>query len=178
MIGMRVLKGVVFVGLLVLAGCGDDKADTPYGDEEVVSVYRSEINSAIDEVNAVEGALREMAVGSTGKATGENLAAACLLLEARLVAVLVQLDAIAPPRKLSGTHADMRAAIELRREACEKIAAGWQVEQEQSFELAEPIYEAAEMLLSQAREKLALVDEVLGKVDVALGVEQESNPTG
>jgi hypothetical protein len=34
------------------------------------------------------------------------------------------------------------------------------------------------MLLSQAREKLALVDEVLGKVDVALGVEQEGNPTG
>jgi len=178
MIGMRVLKSAAFVGLLALAGCGDDKADTPYGDEDVVSAYRSEIDSAIGEVNAVEGALREMAVGSSGKATGENLAAACLLLEARLVAVLAQLDAIAPPRKLSATHADMRAAVELRRAACEKIAAGWQVEQEQSFAQAEPIYEEAETLLSQAREKLALVDEVLGKVDVALGVEQEGNPTG
>lgn len=178
MIELRVFKGAILLALLAWVGCGDDKADTPYGNEEALSAYRSEVSSVIGEINAVETVMRELAVGSTGRATGENLTAACLQLEARLAAVLVELDAIAPPRKLSDTHADMRAAVNLRREACAKIAFGWLIEQEQSFAQAEFVYEEAEALLAQANAKLATVDEVLGKVDVALGVQREGNPLG
>lgn len=178
MAAMRVFKGVALLALLACVGCGSDKADTPYGSEEMVSAYRGEISAIIAEINAVETVMREMGVGSTGRATGENLTAACLQLEARLAAVLVALDAIAPPRKLSETHADMRAAVELRREACAKIAFGWLIEQEQSFAQAEFVYEEAEALLAQANERLAAADEVLGKVDIALGVERAGNPLG
>ncbi len=174
----RALKMMVALLFLAPVGCGDDDADTPYGDADVVSAYRSEIGPVVDEVNAVERALREMAVGSTGQATGENLAVVCQALEARLEAVLAALDAIEPPDKLLNVHADMRAAVERRREACAKIAAGWQVEQEQSFAVAAPIYEEAEVLLAQANELLAAVDEVLVQVDVALGGERENSPTG
>ncbi len=176
MIEMRAFKGAALVALLALVGCGD--ADTPYGSEDAVSAYRGEISALIAEINTVETIMRELAVGSTGQATGENLTAACLQLEARLAAVLVELDAIAPPRKLSEPHADMRAAVELRREACAKIAFGWLIEQEQSFAQAALVYQEAEALLARANERLAAAAEVLEKVDVALGVKREGNPTG
>lgn len=154
---------------LSLCSCGEDRADTPYGDAERVAAYRAEIAPLIAEINEVEQALRAMAVGSASRATGENLAAACQALDGRLAAVLGQLNTVVPPRKLKQMHADMRAAVELRQRACAHIVSGWQVEQEQSFEAAEPFYVEAETLLAEANIRLLAVDQVLGEIDVALG---------
>ena len=109
-----------------------------------------------------------MAVGSTGRATGENLAVACQVLDGRLTTVLSQIDAIDPPRKLRAMHADMRTAVGLRLRACQRIAVGWQIEREASFEAAQSIYLEAEALLSEARARLVAVNAVLSEVDVAL----------
>ena len=162
--------------LLALCSCGEDRAETPYGDAERVAAYRAEIAPLIAEINDIEQALRAMAVGSTDRATGANLAAACQVLDARLVAVLDRLDSVSPPRKLKQMHADMRTAVELRQRACVHIAAGWQIEQDQSFEVAESFYLEAEALLAEANVRLLAVDRVLGEIDVALG-QHATSPT-
>ena len=74
------------------------------------------------------------------------------------------------------THADMRTAVELRQRACVHIAAGWQIEQDQSFEVAESFYLEAEALLAEANVRLLAVDRVLGEIDVALG-QHATSPT-
>lgn len=162
--------------LLALCSCGEERADTPYGDAERVAAYRAEIEPLVAEINDVEQALRALAVGSTGRSTGENLAAACQALDGRLVTVLDRLDSVSPPRKLKQMHADMRIAVELRQRACAHLAAGWQVEQEQSFEAAAPLYLEAEALLAEANVRLLAVNRVLEEIDVALG-QHATSPT-
>ena len=168
---MRSIYGGALLGLalfLFITSCGSDKPETPYGDAETLVVYRAAVDPLISEINEVEQSLRVMAVGSTGRATGENLAAACQVLDERLTAVLYQLDAIDPPRKLRAMHADMQTAVDLRLRACQRIADGWQIEREASFEAAQSAYLEAEALLSQARAILVAVNAVLSEVDVAL----------
>lgn len=168
---MRSIHGGALLGLalfLFITSCGSDEPETPYGDAETLVVYRAAVDPLISEINEVEQSLRVMAVGSTGRATGENLAAACQVLDGRLTAVLYQLDAIDPPRKLRAMHADMRTAVDLRLRACQRIADGWQIEREASFEAAQSAYLEAEALLSQARAILVAVNAVLSEVDVAL----------
>ena len=168
---MRSIYGGALLGLalfLFITSCGSDEPETPYGDAETLAVYRAAVDPLISEINEVEQSLRVMAVGSTGRATGENLAAACQVLDGRLTAVLYQLSAIDPPRKLRAMHADMRTAVDLRLRACQRIADGWQIEREDSFEAARSAYLEAEALLSQARAILVAVNAVLSEVDVAL----------
>ena len=168
---MRSIHGGALLGLalfLFITSCGSDEPETPYGDAETLVVYRAAVDPLISEINEVEQSLRVMAVGSTGRATGENLAAACQVLDGRLTVVLYQLDAIDPPHKLRAMHADMRTAVDLRLRACQRITDGWQIEREASFEAARSAYLEAETLLSQARAILVAVNTVLSEVDVAL----------
>jgi len=162
----RILLGVAL--FIILCGCSRDRAETPYGNAESLAAYRAAVDPLISEINEVEQLLRVMAVGSTGRATGENLAVACQVLDGRLTAVLSRIDAIDPPYKLRAMHADMRAAVDLRLRACQRIAVGWQIEREASFEAAQSTYLEAEALLSEARARLLAVNAVLSEVDVAL----------
>ena len=162
----RILLGVAL--FIILCGCSRNRAETPYGDAESLAAYRAAVDPLISEINEVEQALRAMAVGSTGRATGENLAVACQVLDGRLTTVLSQIDAIDPPRKLRAMHADMRTAVDLRLRACQRIAVGWQIERKASFEAAQSTYLEAEALLSEARARLVAVNAVLNEVDVAL----------
>ncbi len=163
--------------LVFFGGCGGDSPETPYGDVDRLTAYRAAIDPLVDEINEVERSLRAMAVGSTGRATGENLSRACLALDVRLAAVLVQLEALVPPPRLRDTHADMQAAVQLRRRACERIVMGWQIEQEQSFAAAEATYAEAEAMLAEASLRLLAVDQVLSDVDVALAAAGARSPT-
>ena len=162
----RILLGVAL--FIILCGCSRNRAETPYGDAESLMAYRAAVDPIISEINEVEESLRTMAVGSTGRATGENLAVACQVLDGRLATVLSQIDAVDPPRKLRAMHADMRTAVDLRMRACQRIAVGWQIEREASFEAAQSTYLEAEALLSEARARLVAVNAVLNEVDVAL----------
>ena len=177
---MRSIDGGILLGIalsLLFCSCSRDRQETPYGDAEPLAAYRAAVDPLISEINEVEQSLRAMAVGSTGRATGENLAAACQVLDGRLTAVLVQLDAMDPPRKLRAMHADMRTAVDLRLRACQRIAAGWQIEREASFEAAQSAYLEAEALLSEARMLLVAVGAVLSEVDVALDSVGARSPT-
>ena len=154
--------------LLVVAACGDDAPQTEFGSVKSVERYRDDLEAIIVEANAIEQEVWERAVGSTGRATGQNLAPVYLELKPRLGALIVDLEEIAVPQKLSEMHGDMRSALWLRLEAFELVIEGWETEQQQSYEEAQPLYADAEKKIDEANTLLAAVSEVLLQVDIAL----------
>ena len=161
------MRGVLFVPMLialVVVGCGDDGDDgkrTPYGSAEEVWDYRRQIDAIVDEVERT-------AVGSAGRATGENLAAAYSRLKPRMLAVLEEVEEIEPPKALVDLHGDIRELILLRLGAYDQVIEGWRVEQENSFVEAEPLYDEAEDKLEEASLLAVAINGELEQVDVAL----------
>ena len=168
------MRGVLFVPMLialVVVGCGDDGDDgkrTPYGSAEEVWDYRRQIDAIVDEVNAVQDEVERTAVGSAGRATGENLAAAYSRLKPRMLAVLEEVEEIEPPKALVDLHGDIRELILLRLGAYDQVIEGWRVEQENSFVEAEPLYDEAEDKLEEASLLAVAINGELEQVDVAL----------
>ena len=155
--------------LLALVGCGDDKAaQTEFGSVKSVRAYRAMVEDIIVEANAIEQEFRETAVGSTGQATGNNLSDAAMRLRPRLVAAINGLDQVEVPKKLSDAHADVQAALTLRLAAFDLVIEGWSIEQQQTFDDAQPLYADATKKLNEATGILNQLNEVLLEVDIAL----------
>ena len=154
--------------LLAVAGCSDDAPQTEFGSLKTVERYRDELEAIIVEANAIEQEVWERAVGSTGRATGQNLAPVYRELKPRLVALIVDVEEIAVPPKLTELHGEMRSALGLRLEAFDLVITGWATEQQQSYDEAQPLYVDAEKKIAEANALLAAVGEVLLEVDIAL----------
>jgi len=153
--------------LALLLACGK-KDNTSFGDADVVSLYRENLNSIVADINAIDVALRERAVGSADQATGENFSKECLELDDQLVQVSILLGRMDPPSKLRELHSSIRQVVELRREACKKIVEGWKVEESESFSKADPLYLEAEEILEKANQLLVSANIVLINVDEEL----------
>ena len=168
----------LLAALLAGTGCGDDGEGqkTPYGKAAKVRAYRDQVDAIVQAVNAVQDEMERAAVGSTGRATGENLATAVVRLGPQLQAALERLDSIEPPERLAGLHAEMRRLIQLRLEAFDQVVEGWEVEQTNSFAGAEPFYDQAESKLGEASALASRVNEELEKVDIALAGAGGGNP--
>ena len=69
-------------------------------------------------------------MGSTGRATGENLAGACQSIRRAAHNCLSQIDAVIPCFDYAREYAN--AAVDLRLRACQRIAVGWRIEREAS----------------------------------------------
>lgn len=175
---LRRLTLVLLAALLAVTGCGNDgdEQKTPYGNAAKVRAYRDRIDAIVEAVNAIQDEMEQIAVGSTGQATGENLAAAAVRLKPQLLATLDLLDGIDPPARLADLHAEMRRLIQLRLEAFDQVSAGWEVEQADSFAEAEPFYDQAEGKLNEATALAARVNEELEEVDIALAEAEGGNP--
>jgi hypothetical protein len=153
--------------LVLLLACGK-KDNTSFGDADIVSSYRENLNSIITDISAVDVALRERAVGSANQATGENFSKNCLELDDQLIQVSILLGRMKPPSKLRELHSSIRQVVELRREACKKIVEGWKVEESESFSKADPLYLEAEEMLEKANQLLVSANIVLINVDEEL----------
>ncbi len=156
-----------FLILVFLLSCGD-KDNTRFGDAEVVSIYRETLNPIIAEISAIDVALRERAVGSADQATGKNFAKQCLEFDDQLAEISILLYRMEPPSKLRELHYSIRQVVDLRREACKKIAEGWKVEESDSFSKADEFYTEAEEMLDKANQLLVSVNFVLINVDKEL----------
>ena len=169
---------VLLAALLAGTGCGGDGdgKKTPYGSAAKVRAYRDQIDAIVEAVNAVQDEMERTAVGSTDRATGENLAAAAVVLKPQLQATLELLERIDPPARLAELHAEMRRLIQLRLEAFDQVSQGWEVEQASSFAEAEPLYDQAEEMLDEANALAARVNEELEEVDIALAEAEGGNP--
>lgn len=166
---MRKIDWLWILLLVAAVGCGkDEEPQTAFGSVKSVQRYREALEDIIVEANAVEQEFREMAVGSTGQATGNNLSDEAMRLRPRLVAVIDELDRIKVPKKLADTHADVAAALMLRLEAFDLMIEGWGIEQQQTFDEAQPLYVDAAKKLNEATGMLTQINSVLEEVDIAL----------
>lgn len=155
--------------LLVLSGCGDGDEDTTrFGPAAALRTWRDEVSAAIDEVNAVQAELERLAVGSTGQATGENLATTAPLLRPRLQGAAEALARLEPPAALAGVQLSMLRLVAFRMEGLDLAVQGWQTEQASTFTQAGPLYEAAEARFEQARLLAVQVNGLLAEVDEVL----------
>ncbi len=162
-----------------LAGCGGDggEARTPYGPADEVRAYRQQTNPLIDWVNSLEQEVRGRAVGASGQATAENLAAVYTYAHPLLAAARDSFDRVLPPPRLEALHRDMRQVMDLRLAAYEAVLEGWALQQEQGENAqSNTLYQQAEERLAQANALIASVNQELKAVDLALGETGGRNP--
>ena len=170
---------LAWIGLLLgLGGCGDNKASqTPYGSADQVRTYRLQTNPLIDWVNALEQEVQDRAVGASGQATAENLAAVYQYALPLLQGARDSFDRVDPPAGLADLHRDMRQVMSLRLAAYQAVIDGWALQQEQGQNTqSDTLYQQAEMQLAQANALIAGVNQELKKVDLALGETEGRNP--
>ncbi|MBI2502654.1 MAG: hypothetical protein HYW07_05405 [Candidatus Latescibacteria bacterium] len=170
---------LVCVWLLVGGGCGEDEgaSQTPYGSADQVRAYRLQTNPLIDWVNSLEQEVQRRAVGASGQATAENLAAVYQYAQPLLQDARDSFDRITPPPRLEELHRDMRQVMSLRLEAYAAVLAGWALQQEQGQNAqSDTLYQQAEAQLAQANALIVAVNQELKKVDLALGEAEGENP--
>lgn len=157
----RAGAALLLLGAHLLAGCGGD-GDSPFGDADALRAYRGALNPIADEVSAIEQEVRVRAVGSSNVATAANLNAVYVDVRPRLLEVLVELDRLAPPARLTALHADVRALVVLRLDAYRIVMAGFAAGDT-------TVYGQAEAKLRAANDLIPGINATLYQIDVALG---------
>lgn len=157
--------------MVLLGGCGghgDDDSATDYGPPAAVQAWRTAVSAAIDTVNAVQADLEAQAVGSSGQATGQNLAAAAVELRPRLQLAAAVLAQVEPPPALAELQLRMLRLVLCRDQALALTEQAWDLERTSSYAQARPLYEAASGQFETARELAQAVNDGLAEVDQAL----------
>lgn len=145
-------------------------ANTLYGNSAEIEAYLQSINPHIQEVGRIQLDV-DKSVGSTGKATGENLAPAMEAHKPRLEAVLEGLSAIEPPPLLASFHADVKKLVALRLSGYSDTIRGRAAEQS-SGDIS--LYEEAEKTLREANALIGHLNGEMQKINAALS---SSTPT-
>jgi len=180
--GVKVLLRLALGWACLLAGsmgCGEGggAAQTPYGPADQVRSYRLQTNPLIDWVNSLEQEVQRRAVGASGQATAENLAAVYAYAHPLLQAARDSFDRLAPPPALEPLHRNMRQVMDLRLQAYGVVLEGWALQREQGENpQSDSLYQRAEALLAQANDLVVAVNQELQAVDLALGETGGRNP--
>lgn len=172
-------KVSLILALAGLPGCGEDggASQTPYGPADEVRAYRLQTNPLIDWVNSLEQEVQSRAVGASGQATAENLAAVYQYAQPLLQDARDSFDRIVPPPALEELHRDMRQVMSLRLAAYEAVLQGWDLQQQQGQNAqSDALYQQAEEGLAQANALIVAVNQELKAVDLALGETGGRNP--
>lgn len=142
---------------LVMVGCGkkpEDKpqpaSSTPYGSPQDVSAYFQAIDPLVQQLNGLHQELYQK-VGSSGKATGANLAPAMAQGKPQLQQVLAQLEKTTPPPLLAPFHEQLKKLVLLRLDAYGLTAEGWKQEQAKTPQF-ENQYNRGEAKLAEAQQ--------------------------
>lgn len=161
--------------LLVLAvfGCGkkaDEKAPaattTPYGNPHEVVAYLQAVDPLVAQLNTLHQELYQK-VGTSGKATGANLASAMELGRPRLAQVLDDLDKLSPPPLLVPFHQNVKKVVQLRLEAYVQTLDGWALEKAKGADF-ESRYNRGEALLAEAQQLGGQLGAERGRIQQAL----------
>ena len=143
---------------------------TPYGNTDRVQIYLESINPFVQEVGKIQLEIDKM-VGSSGQATGKNLAEAMEIAMPRLRQAITDFDKISPPPLLSPLHNDIKKLMVLRLTGYETTIRGWAREQQDGSVEA---YSEAEGNLREANQLIGTLNQEMAKVFHAL--EQASQP--
>lgn len=148
---------LLLVLTLVMAGCGkkpEEKpqaaSSTPYGSPKDVIAYLQAIDPLVQQLNALHQELYQK-VGSSGKATGANLAPTMEQGRPKLQQVLAQLEKTTPPPLLAPFHEQLKKLVLLRLDAYGFTAEGWKQEQAKIPQF-EDQYNRSEAKLNEAQQ--------------------------
>ena len=143
---------------------------TPYGDSDQVQAYINSINPFVQEVGKIQLEIDKM-VGSSGQATGSNLAPAMEKLKPRLERALEEFNKLDPPPLLAPLHGDIKKLMVLRLDGYETTIRGWTQEQ---IDGRTETYAKAETTLHEANQLILKLNREMGKVYQAM--ERATNP--
>lgn len=162
---------------LAMAGCGKKPEEkpqaataTPYGSPQEVAAYLQAIDPLAQQINTIHQELYQM-VGTSGKATGANLAPAMEQGRLKLQQALAQLEKISPPPLLVPFHDKIKKLVLLRLDAYRLTIEGWKLEQEKSPQF-EAQYTHSEEKLGEAQQLGAQLSEERQRIQQALAPAQ------
>lgn len=142
---------------LVMAGCSEKPAEkppvassTPYGSPQEVTAYLQAVDPLVQQLNVIHQELYQK-VGSSGKATGANLAPAMEEGRPKLQQILTQLEKTTPPPLLAPFHEQIKKVVRCRLDAYGLTADGWKQEQAKTPKF-EDLYNRSEEKLSEAQQ--------------------------
>lgn len=138
--------------------------NTLYGNSADIEAYLQAINPHIQEIGRIQLDV-DKSVGSTGKATGENLASAMEVYKPRLEAVLESLSTVEPPPLLASFHGDVKKLVTLRISGYDDTIRGRLAEQN-SGDIT--LYENAEITLKEANVLIGHLNSEMQKINAAL----------
>lgn len=138
----------------------ESASSTSYGTKAEIETYLNRINPHVQEVGRIQ-LLVDKNIGSTGKATGSNLAPVMKNLKPKLEAILDTLSGLNPPPLLSSFHGNFEKLVNLRIAAYDTTIRGYEIEKE-TGDLS--IYEQAEDQLDEANKLIVLLNGEMGKI--------------
>ena len=133
---------------------------TSYGAKAEIEAYLNRINPHVQEVGRIQ-LLVDKNIGSSGRATGSNLAPVMKSVKPKLEAILDTLSGVNPPPLLSSFHAKFKNLVTLRIVAYDTTIRGYELEKETGDLL---LYEEAEANLDEANKLIVLLNEEMGKI--------------
>lgn len=143
---------------------------TPYGSPQEVIAYLQGIDPLVMQLNALHQELYQK-VGTSGKATGANLAPAMEQGQPKLEQVLAQIDKLTPPPLLAPFHEQVKKVVQLRLDAYVQTIEGWKLEQEKGPEY-QSRYNRSEEQLNQAQQLGAQLGAERERIQQALALAQ------
>ena len=144
-------------------------SSTPYGTKAEIETYLNRINPHVQEVGRIQLSV-DKHIGTSGRATGSNLAPIMKGLKPNLEAILDTLSVLNPPPLLSSFHGNFKKLVTLRIAAYDTVIRGYKIEKE-TGDLS--IYEQAEAQLDEANKIIGLLNGEMGKIMKSL--ESSSN---
>lgn len=164
--------------LLLVAGCGPgqeqpapkpavpDAPATPYGTVTEVKAYLDQITPHIQLVSQLQAEI-DRQVGSSGKVTSKNLAAAAAAAAPRLRQAREEFARLQPPPLLAPLHRDIEKLMTVRLDAYAAAEEGWQREQQNRdtawHGTVEAKLQSANDLIVQLNRQLQQVNEALAQ---------------
>ena len=147
----------------------ESASSTPYGTKPEIETYLNRINPHVQEVGRIQLSV-DKNIGTSGRATGSNLAPIMDDLKPNLEDILDTLSVLNPPPLLSSFHGNFKKLVTLRIAAYDTVIRGYKTEKE-TGDLS--VYEQAEAQLDEANEIIVLLNGEMGKIMKSL--ESSSN---
>lgn len=170
------MKYIFPILLIAALGCGSQEEEqaastqdppvamTPFGSVEAVKTYLTQINPFIGKVSQLH-AVVDQQMGSAGRATSKNLAAAMEGIRPQLQKTLDDFRQIEPPPDLRSFHDDIKKLMEIRLKAYDLTIEGWEREQKNEDTAW---FEAAEGELEEANDLILQLNTEMQKINLAM----------